>query len=251
MGQLSNMDVIISLMFVVSMVVAFIRGFVKEVLSIIGLALFVILTITLSPYLTDWLKQFVKSEMMAKFVGFLLITGVFYAFWIIGTDKLISRIRTSTLSVMDRMFGIVFGFLRAVIVLGFLFLLTKIMLPEVLKEKDFKESKYFVIANTCSQFIEGILPEESIKKTLKSVEDMNKVNNKKEEKTEKKSDIKVKEVIKELPNKSDQEKMDKMFELLVKPELKKKANPKKENNIKQGYNKSDTSSLDKLIDEAI
>ena len=125
------------------------------------------------------------------------------------------------------------------------------MLPEVLKEKDFKESKYFVIANTCSQFIEGILPEESIKKTLKSVEDMNKVNNKKEEKTEKKSDIKVKEVIKELPNKSDQEKMDKMFELLVKPELKKKANPKKENNIKQGYNKSDTSSLDKLIDEAI
>ena len=251
MGQLSNIDVVISLMFVISMVVAFIRGFVKEILSIVGLALFVVLTIYLSPNLTDWLKQFVKSELMAKFVGFLLITGVFYAFWIIGTDKLISRIRTSTLSFMDRMFGIVFGFLRAVIVLGFLFLLTKIMLPEMLKEKDFKESKYFVIANTCSQFIEGILPEESVNKAVKSVEDMNKVDNKKEEKTEKKDETKVKEVIKELPNKSDQEKMDKMFELLVKPELKKKANPIKENKDKQGYDKKDTTGLDKLIDATI
>ena len=41
MEQLSNIDVIISLVFVLSIVVAFIRGFVKEVLSIIGLFLFV------------------------------------------------------------------------------------------------------------------------------------------------------------------------------------------------------------------
>ena len=242
MEQLSNIDVIISLVFVLSIVVAFIRGFVKEVLSIIGLFLFVILTLNISPNVTEWLKDFIKSDVMAKFVGFLLITAIFYAFWIIGTDKLISRIRTSTLSFMDRMFGIIFGFLRAVIILGFVFLLVKVMLPELIKDKAVKESRYFVLANTCSQIIEDVLPQKMIEDTLKSVEDMNKVEKKKEEKP-------VEEKIKELPTETDQEKMDKMFELLVKPELKKKANPSNNQNEQKGYNKEDISSLNRLIDE--
>ncbi|MBR5598699.1 MAG: CvpA family protein [Alphaproteobacteria bacterium] len=248
MGKLSNIDVIISLIFLLSMILAFIRGFVKEILSIVGLGLFVFLTINIFPNVTDWLKDFIKSEIMAKFVAFLLILAVFYAFWIVGTDKLISCIRASTLGFMDRLFGIVFGFLRAVIILGFSFLLTKIMIPELLKDKDLKESRYFTLAKTCSTIIEDALPEESIEKALKSVEDMNKVDNKKKED----KDEKIKEVIKEMPNKSDQEKMDKMFELLVKPELKKitQNSNNNENSVdeKKGYNQNDTSSLDKLIE---
>ena len=110
MEPLNNIDVIILIGVALSMLVAFIRGFVKEVLSILGLALFVVLTVYLSPLLTPWMNQFIASKLMAQFVVFLLIMAVFYAIWIIGTDKLIAKIRTSTLSFMDRLFGLVFGF---------------------------------------------------------------------------------------------------------------------------------------------
>ena len=96
MEPLNNIDVIILIGVALSMLVAFIRGFVKEVLSILGLALFVVLTVYLSPLLTPWMNQFIASKLMAQFVVFLLIMAVFYAIWIIGTDKLIAKIRTST-----------------------------------------------------------------------------------------------------------------------------------------------------------
>ena len=93
MEPLNNIDVIILIGVALSMLVAFIRGFVKEVLSILGLALFVVLTVYLSPLLTPWMNQFIASKLMAQFVVFLLIMAVFYAIWIIGTDKLIAKIR--------------------------------------------------------------------------------------------------------------------------------------------------------------
>lgn len=256
MEQLNTLDVVILLGFAISMLVAFVRGFVKEVLSITGLILFVLCVIYLSPSFTEWLKIFIKSELMSKFVAFLVIMAVFYAFWILGTDKLISKIRTSTLSFMDRMFGLIFGFLRALIILGFCFLLVKIVLPEELKEKPLSESKFFVISKTSSEIIEAFIPEKVVKDVFKSVEDMNKVKDNKEEKentnNEKiRKEEKVNEQIKELPSVSDQEQMNKMFDLLVKPEIKKISEGSKKNDDKKGYDKKDTSDLDELISETI
>lgn len=251
MEPLNNIDVIILICVATSMLVAFVRGFVKEVLSILGLILFVTLVIYASPSLTDWLKQYVQSVTMARIIVFLVLMAVFYAFWIIGTDKLIALIRTSSLSFMDRLFGLIFGFLRAVIILGFCFLIVKIVLPEELKSESLKESKYFMMAEPCSDMIEAFLPEEKIKDMVKSVEDMNKVEKKEEKKTKenvKKEEKQEEKVIKELPSKTDQEQMNKMFELLVKPEIKKIS---KDSGEKVGYDKKETSDLDKLIDETV
>ena len=260
MEQLNTIDVIILVGIALSMLVAFIRGFVKEVLSITGLILFVLCVVYISPTFTEWLKVFIKSEMMSKFVAFLVIMAVFYAIWIMSTDKLISKIRTSTLSFMDRLFGLIFGFLRAVIILGFCFLLVKIILPEELKEKPLSESKFFVMSKTSSEIIEAFIPEKVIKDAFKSVEDLNKVKDSKDKKdddkkeSDKKEEIKeekTENVIKELPSKSDQEQMNKMFDLLVKPEIKKISKGNKTNEDKKGYDKKETSDLDKLIDETI
>lgn len=257
MEQLNTIDVIILVGIALSMLVAFIRGFVKEVLSITGLILFVLCVVYISPTFTEWLKIFIKSEMMSKFVAFLVIMAVFYAIWIMSTDKLISKIRTSTLSFMDRLFGLIFGFLRAVIILGFCFLLVKIILPEELKEKPLSESKFFVMSKTSSEIIEAFIPEKVIKDAFKSVEDLNKVKDKKDDdkkesdKKEETKEEKTENVIKELPSKSDQEQMNKMFDLLVKPEIKKISKGNKASEDKKGYDKKETSDLDKLIDETI
>ena len=255
MEPLNNVDVVILIGIALSMLVAFIRGFVKEVLSILGLVLFIALSAYLSPILLPWMNQYVESKTLSYVVIVLLIMALFYAVWIISTDKLIAKIRTSTLSFMDRLFGLLFGFLRAILILGFCFLIVKVTLPEELKEGPLKESKYFAMSKSCSDLIETMLPDKFIKDTVKSVEDLNKAEKKKEvskdKKDEKKENIDKKDINGKLPSELDQKQMNEMFEKLVNPEVKsdKKAVEEtakpKEN---KGYDKKETNSLDRLID---
>ena len=247
MEPLNNIDVIILICVGMSMLVAFIRGFVKEVLSICGLAIFAFLTIYLTPIIIPFATKYIASKILAQFVIFLVIMAIFYAVWIVCTDKLIAKIRKSTLSFMDRLFGLVFGFIRAVLILGFCFLLVKATLPEELENKDssLKKSQYFMMAKGCSDVIEKLLPKDFIKNSFKSVEDINKAEKKKDEKSKNEKEEKIKEI---LPSSKDQEQMDKMFEMLVKPQIKEKTSDKKEET--KGYNNKDTNSLDRLIDVA-
>lgn len=254
MEPLNNVDVVILIGIALSMLVAFIRGFVKEVLSILGLILFIAISSFLSPVLLPWMNQYIESKTLSYVVIVLLIMSVFYAIWIISTDKLIAKIRTSTLSFMDRLFGLLFGFLRAVIILGFCFLVVKIILPDELKDGPLKESQYFMMAKGCSDLIEKTLPEDIIKETVKSVENMNKAEKKPVEKVKKEDKNKKndKDVVSNLPSELDQEQMNKMFDMLVKPEIKKEVKNTKKATSKSkevtGYNNKDTNSLDRLID---
>lgn len=256
MEPLNTVDVIISIGFALSMLIAFIRGFVKEILSILGLAIFIILSTYLAPALLTWMNQYIESKTLSYIVIVLLIMAVFYAIWIISTDKLIAKIRTSTLSFMDRLLGLIFGLLRAVLILGFCFLVVKVTLPEELKEPPLKESKYFIIAKSSSDIIEAMLPQKFIKNTVESVEKMNKVEKKKEKtsskKDDKKENTKTKSSTEALPSELDQKQMNEMFEKLVNPEVKKdnSIQKKSENKstVSKGYDKKETNSLDRLID---
>jgi len=115
-----------------------------------------------------------------------------------------------------------------------------------------------MMAEPCSDMIEKMLPEDFIKNTMKSVEDINKADTdakkKKEKSDSKKATAKPTEKVPTgLPSKLDQEQMDKMFELLVKPEIKnnkKKAaeKPTAKKNESTGYDSKETNSLDRLID---
>ena len=241
MTPLNNLDVIILICIGISMFVAFVRGFVRETLSICGLCLFLLLTLYLSPILLPFFSDYIESIMLAQFVVFLVIMTVFYAIWIIYTDKVITKIRKSTLSFMDRLFGLIFGFLRAVFILGFCFLIVKLTLPEELKDKDsiFKKSQLFMLSEISSDFIEN---------SLKSVDSLNNVKKKdddiKKNQTTQKDDVKQKN---NLPSSSDQAEIDKMFDMLVNPQIKKTPSNKNDSEAK-GYNNKDTNSLDRLID---
>ena len=249
MEPLNNADVVILICFAISMLVAFIRGFVKEVLSITGLALFIFLAVYLSPLLLPWMSKYIANVIMARVVIFLIIMVIFYAVWIISTDFLINKIRKSTLSFMDRLFGLLFGILRGLFILGFCFLIIKIILPEELKKGTLKESRFFTVAQITSDTIEKLLPDKFIDDTIKSFEEMNKVEKKKDEqKIDEKKENKDSSENKGLPTKIDQEQMNKMFEQLIKPEVKSDKKEEKTKDEKKVYDSKDTKTLDRLID---
>ena len=244
MEPLNNVDVVILIGFAVSMFVAFIRGFVRETLSILGMALFVILVVYFSPVFLPFVSKYVANKILAQIVIFLIIMAIFYAVWIIGTDVLISKIRTSTLSFMDRLFGLIFGLLRALIILGFVFLIIKIVLPEELESDTLKKSKFFTVAQATSDIIEKALPDKFIEDTMKSVQELNKVEKKKEKPDKEKAD----EETKGLPSKVDQDQMNKMFEQLVKPEIKSDTKDSDKKSESKGYDNKETKNLDRLVD---
>jgi membrane protein required for colicin V production len=260
MEPLSNLDIVILIGFAISMLVAFIRGFVTEVLSILGLALFVILVVYFSPMVLPLISKYIASKILAQIVAFLLIMAVFYTIWIIGTDRLVMKIRKSTLSFMDRLFGLIFGLIRALLILGFCFLIIKVILPEELKDDMIKKSKFFVVAQTSSDMIEKLLPEKFVEETVASVKDSvadkNKVEKKTEEKEKKEdkdnADNKEKTEDKGLPSKIDQEQMNKMFEQLIKPEVKSDKKTENKSDTKKteskGYDSKEINNLDRLID---
>ena len=255
MEQLSNLDVVILICFAISLFVGFIQGFTKELLSTIGLVLFFLANIYFLPLMRPWMGKYVANKYLADLAIFLIITAVFYTLWIISTDRFITKVRASSLSFTDRLFGVGFGLLRALLILGFCFLIVKVVLPEEIDKGPVKESKFFVAAKTSSGFIEEVLPEKMLKEKLNELT-KDKEPVKKEEKAEetKKSEEpkqteNKKEKIDTLPNKLDQEQMDKVFEMLVKPEIKKQEEkPKDESKETKGYDNKETNSLNRLVD---
>lgn len=254
MEQLSNLDVIILVCFAISLFVGFIQGFTKELLSTIGLALFFVVNIYFLPLMRPWMSKYVANKYLADIVIFLILTAIFYTCWILATDRFITKIRASSLSFTDRIFGVGFGLLRALLILGFCFLIIKVILPEELEKGTLKESKFFVIAKTSSELIEEVLPEKMLKEKLASLtkEQPKEKADKKEVKTKESSPQIQKSSADTLPNTLDQEQMNKVFEMLVKPEIKKqtenKQQPEKES---KGYDNKETNSLNHLIDETI
>ena len=248
MEQLSNLDVVILICFAISLFVGFIQGFTKELLSLIGLALFFVANIYFLPLMRPWMSKYVANKYLADLAIFLIITAVFYTLWILSTDRFITKVRASSLSFTDRLFGVGFGLLRALLILGFCFLIVKVILPEEIEKGPIKESKFFIAAKTSSGFIEEILPEEMLKEKFgELIKD--KETAQKEEKTKETKSTDKKETTDALPNKLDQEQMDKVFEMLVKPEIKKQEEKSKdEKKETKGYDAKETNSLDRLVD---
>jgi membrane protein required for colicin V production len=254
MEQLSNLDVIILICFAISLFVGFIQGFTKELLSTIGLVLFFVVNIYFLPLMRPWMNNYVANKYLADLAIFLIITAVFYTLWILFTDKFITKVRASSLSFTDRVFGVGFGLLRALLILGFCFLIVKVVLPEEIEKGPVKESKFFIAAQTSSGLIEEVLPEKMLKEKLHELTKEKETAKKetKEEKTKESKEAKPtdkSETNDILPNKLDQEQMDKVFEMLVKPEIKKQEEkPKTEKKDEKGYDNKETNSLNRLID---
>lgn len=247
MEQLNNLDVVILIITAVSALIALCRGLVKEVLSIIGWFLAAVVVFYMLPILTPFAKNYIASSMMAGIVTALLILIVFYIIWLLSTDKMVSKIRTSKLSALDRILGLVFGVLRACLLVILFNILVTWMLPEESKEGMFKDSRYFNIAGRFAEPLVSLIPES----TIDLIRDKSaKVGLGKEDeaKTDKKEDTKEKDK-EQKQEQEDQKEIDELFEKLAQPQIEKAKKDIKEKAADfSGYKKDEADNLDRLIE---
>jgi len=153
--------------------------------------------------------------------------------WLLTTDKLIGKVRSSKLSALDRVLGLLFGVVRACLIVILFNILLSWVLPEESKEGMFKESRYFQLAGEFAKPIEGLIPEET--KNLIKI---------KKDETEQKAE--------EIKKDAEQKAIDELFEKLAQPQIEKVVTKSEEETENfEGYKENQTDNLDRLIEATV
>ncbi len=231
---MNNLDLCILIIVAISALIALNRGLVKEVLSIIGWVLSVVVIVFMLPIVQPLVQVYVKDDTMAMVASSIGIFLVFFIIWLILTSAIVDKIRSSKLSSLDRMLGLFFGVVRACILVILFNIMVGWIIPAEDQPEMFKDSKYFQLAGSFAEPIEKLIPKD---KFMKEDEKPDEKDEKKNDKNDKKDSV-------------VSEDMDKLFDKLVQPKVEKKSDKDKDSKEKSsaGYNKTEQNSLDRLIE---
>ena len=217
-NNFNQIDILIIILTIISMIYGYSRGLIKEILSILSILISVYISINVYLNISLFIKEYIEMAVLADSISFALMFLFLYSLINIFSNFIVSSITNTPMRIFDKNFGILFGFFRALLILSLL----NILLYWTLWKKNIPQwlnnSKSMVLINYTSDKLIQILPSNS----LKSIEQL--------------FNISLDNGIKEFINKKKQ--IDKYNEPVI--------NLKKDDN-KKGYSESDNDSLDKLF----
>ena len=115
-------DVGLVVILIISGLLAFVRGFIREVLSIGAWIGAIIATIFALPYAKPFVREFISHTMLADAVaGGAIFLVTLVILWIL-TQMISNRVKGSALNALDRSLGFVFGLVRGAVLVCLLFI---------------------------------------------------------------------------------------------------------------------------------
>ncbi|HSA96109.1 MAG TPA: CvpA family protein [Acidobacteriota bacterium] len=113
------LDFVLIAIMVVSAVVGIFKGLIKQVIGLVAVVAGLVLASFYYDRAAALFETFVKNELLSDFFGFLLIfVLVLIAGSILG--YILTKAMKGPLALVNRLFGAVFGFLKAVLICGIL-----------------------------------------------------------------------------------------------------------------------------------
>ncbi len=167
-------DIIIGVVLLVSAVISFLRGLIREVLTIIGVVSGFLAAYFMGGYFVPTLNDWMGIEEGAEptyFLGIVpyetLSQGLSYSsifILVVVFVSLISHVLAESakdvgLGALDRTLGVVFGLARGVLLLGFAYLLPHVLLDDETKASWFEGSRAFPYLETTTIMIAQVMPE--------------------------------------------------------------------------------------------
>ena len=123
MTELAALDYIVIAVLTLSGVIALIRGFTREVLSIIGWVAAFYSALFALPLLRDMVREFISPDWIAD--GVILVV-VFIAILIgfsLASKAFTDRLKKSPIGMLDRFLGLAFGITRGIVIVSFAYLI--------------------------------------------------------------------------------------------------------------------------------
>jgi membrane protein required for colicin V production len=157
---LTLLDIILLAVMLISGILAMVRGFMREVLSIVSWAAAAVLTIYAYPRVLPIAKQYINHDLAASaiviggvFLGTLLVVSVI-------TIKISDMILDSRVGALDRTLGFLFGLGRGLIIVVVAFLFFAWLVPERSQPDWIRNAKSRVVLENTGQAIMSMLPED-------------------------------------------------------------------------------------------
>lgn len=169
-------DIIVLAVLLISAVIAFLRGFIREVLTIAGvvggLAAAYIGGPLLKPHMRDWMgvEEGIEPERLFGILPYDVVAdalsygGIFIVVVIILSiisHFLAETAKSMGLGAIDRTFGFIFGILRGIILLGLLYLPVHLFIDQDSKDKWFESSKTHFYLEKTSDALSDLIPSET------------------------------------------------------------------------------------------
>ena len=161
------LDLILLVVMLISALLAMVRGFMREVLSIASWAAAAILTLYAYPKLKPVVLQYFSNEIVASaicvggvFLGTLLVVSVI-------TIKISDTILDSRVGALDRTLGFLFGLARGLVIVVVAFLFFAWLVPDRSQPEWVKNAKSRVVLQGTGQWLMSMLPEDPESTILK------------------------------------------------------------------------------------
>jgi membrane protein required for colicin V production len=154
------LDVLLLVVMLISGLLAMIRGFMREVLSIAAWGVAAIVTLYAYPRLLPVAKQYVNSDMVAAgvtVIGVFLVTLLVIS---ILTVRISDMILDSRVGALDRTLGFLFGLGRGLIIMVVAFLFFAWLVPDRSQPEWVKGAKSKVVLQSTGQWLVSMLPED-------------------------------------------------------------------------------------------
>jgi membrane protein required for colicin V production len=161
------LDVFLLVVMLVSGLLAMIRGFMREVLSIAAWGLAALTTLYGYSRLLPTVKQYVNSDMVAAgvtVIGLFLVTLLVIS---IITVRISDMILDSRVGALDRTLGFLFGLGRGLIIMVVAYLFFAWLVPDRSQPEWVKSAKSKVVLQSTGQWLVSMLPEDPESTILK------------------------------------------------------------------------------------
>lgn len=169
-------DIAVIIILLGSAIIAFLRGFIREVLTIFGIVGGMIASYVGGPFFTPvtrgWfgivegeepqkLFDLVPFPILADALAYGMVLVVFVVLLSIISHFLSEAAKKIGLGALDRTLGVVFGLARGILVLGLLYLPFFYLVDEDQKTEWFSDSKSQVYLEATSRWISSFIPEDA------------------------------------------------------------------------------------------
>lgn len=158
MQLLNTLDVIILIVIGISSFLAFNRGLIKEIFSILGWVAIIAVSVFLIPIINDQVSKYVENVAVVSVIVMIFVLLLLFLFWLFFTKKVVGKVRDSKLSYFDKIFGFIFGFARGVLLVVLFYILVNWLAPKEYQSEEFKDSVYFEMAGVLAKPVEKMIP---------------------------------------------------------------------------------------------
>lgn len=173
-------DIAVIAILIISAGVALFRGFIKEVLTILGiiggLAMAFFFGDNMIPVMDSWmgivdgedpkrLFDLIPYDLISKVLSYASVLITFIIILNIISHFLSKAVSSAGLGPVDRTLGFIFGIVRGVLVCGVLYLPVHLMAPQDKKDEWFGQSNMGFYLETTSAWLAKFLPQGSTEET--------------------------------------------------------------------------------------